>query len=99
VFRVGGEMDIQKLKVTIELWQKEKWIIARIPELDIVAQGETIEKAKENLMEVVRIQFAEMREMGTFEDYLAECGFVVRDNVVEQYSDIIGFEKQVLQVA
>jgi len=50
-------------------------------------------------MEVVKIQFAEMREMGTFEDYLAECGFVVRDDVVEQYSDIIGFEKQVLQVA
>ncbi|OIP29540.1 MAG: hypothetical protein COW04_02940 [Deltaproteobacteria bacterium CG12_big_fil_rev_8_21_14_0_65_43_10] len=92
-------MDIQKLKVTIELWQKEKWIVARIPELDIVARGETIEKAKENLMEVVKIQFAEMREMGTFEDYLAECGFVVRDDVVEQYSDIIGFEKQVLQVA
>jgi len=92
-------MDIQKLKVTIELWQKEKWIVARIPELDIVARGETIEKAKENLMEVVKIQFAEMREMGTFEDYLAECGFVVRDDVVEQHSDIIGFEKQVLQVA
>ena len=92
-------MDIQKLKVTIELWQKEKWIVTRIPELDIVARGETIEKAKENLMEVVKIQFAEMREMGTFEDYLAECGFVVRDDVVEQYSDIIGFEKQVLQVA
>ena len=92
-------MDIQKLKVTIELWQKEKWVIARIPELDIVAQGETIEKAKENLMEVARIQFAEMKEMGTFEDYLAECGFVVRDDVVEQHSDIIGFEKQVLQVA
>jgi len=42
-------------------------------------------------MEVVRIQFAEIREMGTFEDYLAECGFVVKDDVIEQYSDIIGF--------
>ena len=52
-------MDIQKLKVTIELWQKEKWIVARIPELDIVARGETIEKAKENLMEVVPYVLAE----------------------------------------
>ncbi|MCG2709434.1 MAG: hypothetical protein L6246_03805 [Thermodesulfovibrionales bacterium] len=51
-------MDIQQLKVTIELWQKEKWIIARIPELDFIAQGETIEKAKENLKEVTRIQLA-----------------------------------------
>lgn len=29
-------MDIQQLKVTIELWQKEEWIVARILELDIV---------------------------------------------------------------
>ncbi len=89
----------KKLKVTIELWQKEKWVIARIPELDFVAQGQTIEEAKKNLNEVVKIQLAEMKEMGTFEDYLAECGFVIRDDVVEQHSDIIGFEKQVLQVA
>jgi predicted RNase H-like HicB family nuclease len=69
----GGQMD-KKLKVTIELWQKEKWVIARIPELDFIAQGQTIEEAKKNLNEVVKIQLAEMKEMGTFEDYLAECG-------------------------
>ena len=92
-------MDIQKLKVTIELWQKEKWVIARIPELDFIAQGQTIEEAKKNLNEVARIQLAEMKEMGTFEDYLAECGFVIKDNMIEQHSDMVGFEKQVLQVA
>ena len=75
-------MDIQQLKVTIELWQKEKWVIARIPELDFIAQGQTIEEAKKNLNEVVKIQLAEMKEMGTFEDYLAECGFVIKDNVM-----------------
>jgi len=89
----------KKLTVTIELLQKEKWVIARIPELDFIAQGQTVEEAKKNLNEVVKIQLAEMKEMGTFEDYLAECGFVFRDDVVEQHSDIIGFEKQVLQVA
>lgn len=89
----------RKLKVTIELWQKEKWVIARIPELDFVAQGQTIEEAKKNLNEVVKIQLAEMKEMGTLDDYLAECGFVVKDDIVEQHSDIIGFEKHELQVA
>jgi len=63
-----------KLKATIELWQKGKWCIAKMPELDFVAQGRTIEEAKKNLTEVVNIQFAEMKEMGSFEDYLAECG-------------------------
>lgn len=89
----------QHLKVTIELWQKGKWFLAKIPELDFIAQGRTIEEAKENLNEVVRIQFTEMREMGTLGDYLAECGFLIKDDVIEPDIDIIGFEKHVLQVA
>lgn len=88
-----------KLRATIELWQKEKRCIAKIPELDFVAQGKTAEEAKANLNEVIRIQFAEMREMGTFEDYLAECGFVIKDDTIEPENEIIGFEKQVLLVA
>ena len=88
-----------KLKATIELWQKGKWCIAKIPELDFVAQGETIEEARTNLAEVIRIQFAEMKEIGTLEDYLAECGFIIKDDTVEPENEIIGFEKQVLQVA
>ena len=88
-----------KLKATIELWQKGKWCIAKIPELDFVAQGKTIEEAKTNLAEVIRIQFAEMKEIGTLEDYLAECGFIVKGDTVEPENEIIGFEKQVLQVA
>ena len=87
------------LKTTIELWQKGKWCIAKIPELDFVAQGRTIEEAKENLREVVNIQFAEMRAMGTFNDYLAECGFSIHDDEVSPEFEIIGFEKQTLQVA
>ena len=88
-----------KLKATIELWQKGKWSIAKIPELDFVAQGKTIEEARTNLAEVIRIQFAEMKEIGTLEDYLAECGFIIKDDTVEPENEIIGFEKQVLQVA
>ena len=88
-----------KLKATIELWQKKAWCIAKIPELDFIAQGKTIEEAKLNLYEVIRIQFAEMKEMGTFEDYLAESGFVIKGDTIEPENEIIGFEKQMLQVA
>lgn len=88
-----------KIKATIELWQKGKWCIAKVPELDFIAQGSTIEEAKANLHEVIRIQFAEMKEMGTLEDYLAECGFAVKNDNAEAEYEIIGFEKQVLQVA
>jgi predicted RNase H-like HicB family nuclease len=87
-----------KLKATIELWQRGKWCIAKIPELDFIAQGKTIEEAKSNLLEVIKIQFAEMKEMGTFEDYLAECGFTVKDDTILPENEMIGFEKQMLQV-
>jgi len=87
------------LKTTIELWKKGRWYIAKIPELDFVAQGKTIEEAKSNLIEVINIQFAEMREMGTFEDYLAECGYVIKNDIIEPESEIIGLERQILQVA
>jgi len=88
-----------KLKATIELWQKGEWCIAKLPELDFVAQGKTIDEAKANLLEVANIQFAEMREMGTLEDYLAECGYVIKGDTVEAENEIIGFERQTVQVA
>lgn len=88
-----------KLRATIELWQKGRWCIAKIPELDFVAQGQTLDEAKANLSEVVGIQFAEMKEMGTFEDYLAECGFTIKGDNIEPENEIIGFERQFVQVA
>jgi len=88
-----------KLRTTIELWQKGSWCLAKIPELDFIAQGRTSEEAKANLMEVVKIQFQEMKEMGTLEDYLAECGFELKGDTIEPASEVIGFEKQIVQVA
>lgn len=88
-----------RLKATIELWQKGDWCIAKMPELDFVAQGKTIEEAKINLTEVVRIQFKEMRGMGTLDDYLAECGYVIQGDTVVPENEIIGFERQTMQVA
>ena len=64
-----------RLRATVELWQKGNWFLAKIPELDFIAQGKTMEEAKSNLNEVTNIQFREMREMGTLDEYLAECGF------------------------
>ena len=88
-----------ELKATIELWKRGDWFIAQIPELDFIAQSKTVEEAKENLREVARIQFAEMREIGSFEDYLSECGFTLHGDTLVQEKESIGFEKEVLQVA
>jgi predicted RNase H-like HicB family nuclease len=88
-----------RLKATIELWQKGKWFLAKIPELDFIAQGKTMEEAKSNLNEIISIQFKEMREMGTLDDYLAECGFVIRNDTAEPENEMVGFEKKLLQVS
>ena len=56
-----------ELNITIEIRKKGNWYLARTPELDFISQGRTREEAKKNLLEVARIQFSEMREMGTLE--------------------------------
>ena len=88
-----------ELNLTIELWRKGKWYPAKSPELDFISQGDSPEKAKKNLEEVINIQFQEMEEMGTLEDYLAECGFEIKNDNIVPSNEIIGFEKSSLHIA
>jgi predicted RNase H-like HicB family nuclease len=93
-----GRIEIMELNITIELWQKGNWYLARSPELDFIAQGRTVEEAKGNLFEVIKIQFTEMEEMGTLKDYLTECGFEIKDETIVPLNEIIGFERLSLKV-
>lgn len=45
------------LKAAIEIKQKGKWFIAKLPILDFIAQGRTAKEARTNLKEVIKIQF------------------------------------------
>ena len=65
-----------QLKITIEIWQKGRWFIAKCPELDFISQGTSPEEAKRNLLEVIQIQFEEMAALDTLGDYLLECDYV-----------------------
>ncbi len=87
------------LNITIEIWQKGNWYIAKSPELDFLSQGKTREEAKRNLIEVINIQFHEMQEMGTFQEYLSEFGFEIKDATIFPGNEIIGFEKHSLELA
>ena len=87
------------LNVTIEVWRKGKWYIAKCPELDFISQGKTREEAKNNLLEVIQIQFEEMNATGTLDEYLAECGYEKQANTIIPKTEMIGFEKYSLQVA
>jgi predicted RNase H-like HicB family nuclease len=87
-----------ELNLTIELWRKERWYAAKSPELDFISQGKTPEEARKNLEEVINIQFQEMEEMGLLEEYLAECGFEIKNDTIIPRNEIIGFERSSLHI-
>lgn len=78
--------------------QKGNLYLASAPELDFISQGETFEEAKRDLLEVIKIQFEEMTEMGTLEEYLSECGFIMEGDRIIPQKEIMGFEKSVVMV-
>jgi predicted RNase H-like HicB family nuclease len=83
-------MDIE---FNVEIVKKGKWYIARAPELDFVTQGATVDEAKKNIIELIEIQFEEMKEMGTLENYLEECGFTHQEQ-----PEFIGIERREMRV-
>ena len=88
-----------ELNITIEVWQKRSWFIAKCPELDFISQGKTRDEAKKNLLEVIQIQFEEMAEMGTLDDYLAESGYEKKNETFIPKTEMVGFEKHSVQIA
>jgi predicted RNase H-like HicB family nuclease len=87
------------LKITIEIWQKGRWYVARCPELDFVSQGATQTEARRNLLEVIQIQFEEMNALGTLEDYLLECDYTTENGTLVPHSEMVSFERSAVQVA
>ena len=86
------------LRMTIETWEKGSLYIAKCPELDFVSQGKTPEEAKRNLLEAVEIQFEEMKEMGTLDEYLQECGYKIEYGNAVPTTEMVGFQKQALEI-
>ena len=87
-----------RLQFTVEVWKKGEWYLARTPELDFISQGKTWDEAKKNLLEVIRIQIKEMKELKTLEDYLLECGYETKNGDVIPMTEMVGFEKSMMSV-
>lgn len=83
-------MDIS---FNVEIFKKGKWFIARVPELDFVTQGNTADEARKNILELVEIQFEEMKEMDTLDEYLEECGFTQKE-----MPEFIGIERREMRI-
>ncbi|MDA3894902.1 MAG: hypothetical protein PF482_02005 [Desulfobacteraceae bacterium] len=87
-----------KLQLSIQIWRKGSWFLAKCPELDFVSQGKNRDEAQKNLMEVIEIQFEEMTRMGTLDEYLEECGYDLSEGIAVPPPEMVGFEKLDMQV-
>lgn len=96
---IQGYNLFMKLQLITEVWKKGSWFLARAPELDFISQGRTPEEARKNLLEVISIQFEEMKDMGILEEYLLECGFEIKGDELTSKGEMIGFEKSVISVS
>jgi predicted RNase H-like HicB family nuclease len=69
----------QNIKLTLSLpftiKKREKWYLSCCPVLDVFSQGETREKAIENLIEALELFILSCFERGTLDAVLKECGF------------------------
>jgi len=89
---------VENLKITIEFWREDDLYIAKCPELDMLAQGPSLDKARKNLFEVIEIQFEEMKELSTLDEFLEEMGFSLQDGVIVSDREIIGFDKSFVRL-
>ena len=63
------------LKLPVKFTKKRKWYVASCPVLDIVSQGETKKKARDNLFEALVLFLETCFDRGTLDNALLECGF------------------------
>ena len=87
---------MQRLTLTADIYLQDGWYISRCPELGIGSQGETLDHAKEMLIEAVELTLEDMshqeyegRLSGAYfansditeEEILEGCGFVERCSI------------------
>ena len=81
-----------KIKVTEEIWKEGNMYVSYCPELDMASCGESVEESKENLKEVISINFAECRKMGALNQLLQDAGFTEdQDNVLLARKELVSF--------
>ena len=71
------------LEVSLPMTIKKKanYFVSSCPVLDVWSQGETKEKAIENLREALQLFLLDCFERGTLDKVLKESGFSVSDNL------------------
>ena len=81
-----------KFRLTEEIWKEGNMYVSYCPELDISSCGESIDSAKKNLAETILINIEETKKMGTFNQFLEECGLEkTHDDIFSVRKELVGF--------
>ena len=81
-----------KIRLTEEIWKEGDMYVSYCPELDIASCGEDVQQAKKNLMEAVTINIEETKKMGTFEQFLEDCGLEkISADILSARKELVGF--------
>ncbi len=81
-----------KIRLTEEIWKEGNMYVSYCPELDIASCGEDIQQAKKNLVEAITINMEETRKMGTFDQFLEECGLEKNEeDILSVRKELVGF--------
>ena len=80
------------IKLTEEIWKEGNMYVSYCPELDIPSCGKSIRQARDNLKDVLLINIQETQQLGTFDLFLQEAGFVEnQDHVLSVRKELVGF--------
>jgi len=69
-----------KARIPVLFFQEGKKVVAYSPALDISSCGDTMNEAERMFAESAAIFLQEIKDMGTEDDVLAECGWTVAPN-------------------
>lgn len=67
---------MMQIEFTSLIFKEGPAFVSYCPELGVASCGDTVEEARQRVMEAVRLFLEESRRMGTLRDILQEEGFV-----------------------
>ena len=81
-----------KIRMTEEIWREGNMYVSYCPEMDIASCGEDVNQAKRNLLETILINIEETKNMGTFEQFIEECGLEeINTDILSVRKELVGF--------
>ena len=81
-----------KMRLTEEIWREGNMYVSYCPEMDIASCGESVQQAKKNLIEAILINVEETKKMGTFEQFIEDCGLEhIGSDVLSVRKELVGF--------